>query len=484
MYRHLKMVIILSLFSIQGFSATTISIEAGKVVKKVESGPAGAVLCWLLDSDIHRMRDTSFEDAMLEMKVGSLRFPYGFLSNNYLWHTPPFDDVSSGLRPKVAAKSDNPARWSWAVNRDGSFKGAMDFDEFMSLCIRRNIKPVVCVNVMSYKYDGGPTYSYLKTSATEWVRYANNKGYKGIYWQLGNEQDHHRDIMSQDEYVDLYADFSAAMKTVDPNIMVGPGILSFTSYYKAVIDKSPDLVDFVSVHQYNWGPKLSSYDDWKNDPQDYLNNLRKAQDGIAAKPDLEIIVTETNAYSGSKLPGEGHTCRALWWFELLMNEIAFKNVSYSYFWGTHSPWSGQNQKQNGGALLLDNNNNRTQMGEVNMIVNTHLGGQELVEVDRVNGFIRAYACRNPQNDHVTVFLLNKNDQWEDGVEVVINSFPEIKSYNRWEFKGKSWDDYNPVYSENGSIQISANSFTTSLEPLSVTIIEISNELIRSNDPRP
>lgn len=117
------------------------------------------------------------------------------------------------------------------------------------------------------------------------------------------------------------------------------------------------------------------------------------------------------------------------------------------------------------------------MGEVNMIVNTHLGGQELIEVDRVNGFIRAYACRNPQNDHVTVFLLNKNDQWEDGVEVVINSFPDIKSYNRWEFKGKSWDDYNPVYSENGFINIIANSFTTSLEPLSVTIIEISNQEI-------
>ena len=126
------------------------------------------------------------------------------------------------------------------------------------------------------------------------------------------------------------------------------------------------------------------------------------------------------------------------------------------------------------SLLLDNNNNRTQMGEVNMMVNKHLEGQELVEVDRVNGFIRTYASRSPLNEQVTVFLLNKNDERENGVEVVINNFDEIKSYKRWEFKGKSWNDYNPVYSENGSIQFSGNSFTTSLEPLSVTVITISN----------
>jgi len=471
----LLLTIALSLFSIQGFSATTISIEAGNVVKEVVPGPAGAVLCWLLDSDIHRKRNTSFEDAMREMKVGSLRFPYGALSNNYLWHTPPYDDVSGGLRPKVATQSSSPGRWSWAVNNDGSFKGAMDFDEFMGLCIKQNTKPVVCVNVMSYKYNGGPSYSYLKTSAVEWVLYANNKGYEGIYWQLGNEQDHHRDIMSQDEYVDLYVDFAAAMKAVDPNITVGPGILAATAYYKAVIDHSPDLVDFVSVHQYNWAAKASSYDDWKNDPQDYVNNLRKAQNGIAAKPDLEIIVTETDANSGTSLPGGGHTTRALWWFELVMNEISFKNVTHTYFWGTHSAWTGPHrQDRNGGSLLLDLDNNRTNMGEINKIVNEHLEGQELVEVDRVHGYIRAYACRTPLDEQVTVFLLNKNDEREDGVEVVIHDFPEIKSFKRWEFKGKSWDDYNPVYSENGSIQIRENSFTTSLEPLSVSIITISH----------
>ena len=470
----LLLTIALSVFSIQGIAATTISIEAGNVVKEVVPGPSGAVLCWLLDSDIYRPRNTSFEDAMREMKVGSLRFPYGALANNYLWHTPPYEITSRGLRPKVAAQSNAPGKWSWAVDDRGYFIDAMDFDEYMGLSERLNLKPLVCVNVHAYKFDGGPSYDFLKTSAVEWVRYAKKRAYEGIYWQLGNEEDHHGDLITRPEYVALYADFAAAMKVVDPNIKIGPGILSQSLYYSDILAESPDLVDFVTVHQYNWGVPLTSYDEWKNDTQDYTKNLRRAQLGIASKPDLEILVTETNAKSGTKLPGEGHTTRALWWFEVLMNEISFKNVTHTYFWGTHSPWSGQNQKENGGTLLLDNNNNRTQMGDVNMMVNKHLEGQELVEVDRVNSFIRAYASRSPQVEQVTVFLLNKNDQWKDGVEVVINNFPEIKSFRRWEFKGRRWNDYNPVYSENGSIQISGNSFATSLAPLSVTIVKVSD----------
>jgi len=260
------LIIIMSVFSIQGFSATTISIEAGNVVKKVVPGPAGAVLCWLLDSDIHRKRNTSFEDAMREMKVGSLRFPYGALSNNYLWHTPPYENTSNGLRAKVAIKSQAPGKWSWAVDNQGFFIDAMDFDEYMRLNKKLNLKPLVCVNAHSYKYNGGPSYDFLKTSAVEWVRYAKKKGYDGIYWQLGNEEDHHQDLITRSEYVALYIDFAAAMKAVDPNIKIGPGILSQSLHYSDILAQSPDLVDFVSAHQYNWAIKLSSYDDWKNDP--------------------------------------------------------------------------------------------------------------------------------------------------------------------------------------------------------------------------
>jgi len=453
-------------------SAVTISVDAGQVVKECPPGPASAVLCWLLDSDIHTKRKTSFEDAAKAMKVGSLRFPYGHLADNYLWHTPPYGDVSGGLRHKAATRSQAPANWGWAVDKNNFFTESLDFDEFMGYCIRLNVKPVVSVNVLSYKYSGGPSYDYLKTSAVEWVKYAMKKGYEGIYWQLGNEVEHHQDLLSSSEYINLYEDFASAMKGVNPDSKIGPGILANASYYRGVIDKDPDLVDFVCVHQYNWRLSFNSYDGWKNYTGDFLDNLRKAQKGISEKPELEILVTETDAQSGTKLPGGGHTARSLWWFEQLMNEISFPNVTHTYFWGTHSPWGGQNQNPRSGSLLLDNDNNLTNMGKVNTFVNTHLEGQELVEVERVHGTVRAYATRTPKNDQVTVFLLNKNNVREDNVEIDIHNFKEIAGFTRWEFKGSTWDNYDPTYAENGSIETSGNSFTTSLEPLSVTIITV------------
>ena len=56
------------------------------------------------------------------------------------------------------------------------------------------------------------------------------------------------------------------------------------------------------------------------------------------RPDIEILVTETNA-TGGDYPDVTSIdiYKALYWFEMDMNEIAQKNVKYTYLWGSHSP---------------------------------------------------------------------------------------------------------------------------------------------------
>ena len=157
---------------------TTVSIDIKRTIKAdVPKGPAGANLCWLLDSDLKRPRSTSFSKAVKDLGCGSLRFPYGHLADNYLWHTAPFDNAANGLRPRVATKTQIPGNWEWAVDDKGSFKSAMDFDEYMDLCGKLEIKPLVVINALSYKYQGGPSYEELKKTAVEWVKYAKRKGY-------------------------------------------------------------------------------------------------------------------------------------------------------------------------------------------------------------------------------------------------------------------------------------------------------------------
>jgi len=65
--------------------ATNITIDASKRLHAIPTNPGGVVSCWLMDSDIERPRQTSFTNAMKEMGVKYIRFPYGHLADNYLW---------------------------------------------------------------------------------------------------------------------------------------------------------------------------------------------------------------------------------------------------------------------------------------------------------------------------------------------------------------------------------------------------------------
>ncbi|MGB7393662.1 MAG: hypothetical protein WA913_04645, partial [Pricia sp.] len=279
------LVILFSIFSTNSWAQETIQIDFDKVIKNdVKPGAGSANLCWLMDSDLKRPNDTkSMRQALKELGTGSLRFPYGHLADNYLWNTPPFDDAERGLLPKVAAPSDNSRVWDWATNEDNSFKAAMDFDEFMELCQEIDAKPLVVVNVFSFKYEGGPTYERLIETAVEWVKYAKKKNYDVTYWQIGNEVDHHKDQLTMDAYVDFYQEVATAMKAVDPDIQVGPGILRDVEYYRTLVSKYPDLIDFTSCHQYAW-PYIksnSNYEKWKEFEDKYIPNVLKMQGVVA-----------------------------------------------------------------------------------------------------------------------------------------------------------------------------------------------------------
>ena len=207
-------------------SGTIIAVDFDRVIKAgVKPRAAGINVCWLLDSDLHRKQPAPMAEALAEMQVGILRFPYGHLADNYLWHTPPFDDTKSGLRPRIASRSESPGPWTWAVKSDGSMPTAMDFNEYVTLCEKLGAKPLVCVNALSFKYPGGPSYEELRASAVAWVRHAMKQSYRVAYWEIGNEVEHKENgkLLPMDEYVALYEDFARAMKATDPTARSAPG---------------------------------------------------------------------------------------------------------------------------------------------------------------------------------------------------------------------------------------------------------------------
>ncbi len=405
-----------SLFKLEAQEQVTIQFD--KVEKQgIKPGASAANLCWLMDSDEERHnKHQSMRSAFTEMGAGALRFPYGHLADNYFWHTPPYDDVEGGLRPKVASFKRPPANWDWAVNKDGSFIKDMDFDEFMKLCNEENIAPLVVVNILSHKYPDGPSIETLAESAAEWVRYSKNKGYKVAYWQIGNEIDHHPKTITLKEFIEGYKTIASAMKAVDPSVKIGPGILGKQHYFTALYNAAPELVDFTSCHQYMWKfvDNNKNYDLWSKVNMSYIENVEKMQRAVSntADKDMEILITETGVTpSGKGLGDINNLYKSLWWFEVLMSELKIPNVAYSFFWGSHSPWKGlaDDEKDDVGVLFRADDNSRKPIAEVSKIVNEHLL-DNFVNATATSDALRVYAMSDNNGDEAVVLIMNKRKE--------------------------------------------------------------------------
>jgi len=467
----------LFLIVINSYAQEQISVDYSVIKKSnVNRGVASANLCWLLDSDKNSSNpNQSMQNAIKELGSGSLRFPYGHLADNYLWHTPPFDKVENGLRPTIATMSQAPGKWNWAVHSDGSFKNAMDFDEYMSLCQQLNSKPLVVVNVFSHKYKDGPTLDVLIETAVAWVKYAKKKKYHVAYWQIGNEVDHHKNLLSLEEYADCYQKFTKAMKAADPTIKVGPGILSNVKYFKNIVTNYPALIDFTSSHQYMWPyiKTITNYELWKTHRGTYIPNIKKMQKAVrnSQKPGLEILITETGVSPDKGMGSVNNVYKALWYFDVLMNEISQPNVAYSYFWGTHSPWGGNtdNDDNDIAVLFRTDNNSRKPIAEVVKLVNDQIL-ENIVQTTQISGHVRTFASKNKRCDQYNVLLMNKNDK-EETVEISLHQLSEsVVSFSRFALQGEKPSDRKLHITNSEVIKLNGNKIALTLPPLSITVL--------------
>ena len=452
---------------------TIITIDVSKKTHKVlDKNPGGVVSCWLLDSDIERPRKTSFTNAMKDMGVKYIRFPYGHLGDNYLWDAD--GDWGNKLTPKVATFTQTPGSWTWAVNQStGEFIKDMDFDEYISICKNVGAEPMVVVNILSYKYKDGPTYEQLKKSAIEWVRYANiTKKYGVKRWALGNEVDHHPEFISQAEYKALYSDFAKAMKEVDPSIWIGPGLLG--NWHAAMLAHDPANIDFICAHNYLFGYDWADqeYEGWKTATDDMMSNVAKCQTAVnnSTIPNTEIHVTEMNSYPWVGSNGDNDDLfRALAYGEMVLNACSYEDVKATYVWNTHGPWGGENA--NASYNILDLDNNREPRGDIIKLINENLL-DHYVDVPRVTGFIRSYASIDESNKNLILILINKNSVSEK-LEIKVSGFASTSSYSIQEYTGSGPYDESPELSVKKQIETEPGKISLELKAVSMTVIKMS-----------
>jgi hypothetical protein len=448
-----------------------ISVDAANVLSNVKRKPGGFLTCWLLDSDKERPRPTSMVETYRKLGVQSIRYPFGALANNYLWTTPPYENAAQGLTPRVATMSKYPAEWEWAVNGDGTFKKDLDFDEFIGQCRAVGAEPVIVVNVMSHKYKGGPSLDQLRQSAVEWVRYSNVTRKYGVkYWQLGNEQDHHKDELSLEEYTQIYGDFARAMKAVDPTIKTGVAIINNKGWASTLLKAHPAMVDFIGCHQYQW--RNRTFDGWKDLTRPLIPNILSIDDVLqeSTRPDAEIMVTEMSSY-GKWFDGSGvpDMARTLCLAEMLLHAATVRRVVYTHFWTTHSAWNGENVD---GALCsaLTSDNTPKPTAHVIGLINNHLD-DVIVDVTRVQGDLRVFASRSNAGRIATIFIINKSDQSAD-VELEMSGFYIKHIVKCLTYMGKDYEDLAPVEDTEREATLKDASVYMAVPGISLTIVKL------------
>lgn len=449
--------------------AVEIVVDVREVLSHIERKPGGFVTCWLMDSDAGHPRATSMAAIYQRLGVESVRYPYGHLANNYLWTSPPYERAAHGLVPRVASMSHPPAKWEWAVNPDGTFIKGLDFDEFMEQCRKAAIEPVIVINVMAHKYHGGPSLESLREAAVEWVRYANvTRSYGVRYWQLGNEQDHHPKLMTLDEYLDIYGDFSKAMKAVDPAIQTGVAITGNVLWARTLLENFPEHVDFIGCHQYQW--KGWAVRDWVEQEQPLIPHALRIENVIrnSPRPDAGLMITETSSFGKwHDGPGKPDIMRALCFAEMLLHYATIENLSFAHFWCTHNAWAPDNVDEDiASALTLANEPkpNAVVIGLINRSL-----GSRMVQANRVAGPVRAFASHSADDDRLVVYLINKSDM-PVAANILIKCISPREIESRTVYAGTGYDDLDPKMGNDQDATLSGGRAVTTLPEVSLTIL--------------
>ncbi len=228
-------------------------------------------------------REPNFITLTAKLKPKNLRFPGGAVANFYHWKTSGFIEEELNSTNSSDLNNRNRQNYRKLVNRRN---GKISFDEFMELCGKLAVKPVIALNL----YTGSPSES------ADWVRYVKDKGYKIAGWELGNElylEAYRNKFPTVEAYIEVAKQHAAAMRAVDSNISLA-AVASTAGFHlnkrgaQADFEKSWDgkvaqenFFDSYTVHMYTFSRDRQSL------PVEQLRGLLFESSDIAFKQALE-----------------------------------------------------------------------------------------------------------------------------------------------------------------------------------------------------
>ncbi len=437
----------------------SVIVRPDEVLREGADRVVGINLNYIRDHDANRPQGSRTLDEAID-KLGAqwLRFPGGEKSDWHLWAEPPFE-------------TPNPVGVGWYATPKGV---RMDFDHYMKRVRKAGAEPFVVVAYDSEERTGLTREEYLE-AAVAWVRYANEiMGYGVRYWEIGNENWHHGTSTGGD-MVEIVAEFSQAMKDIDPEIQIGASG-NQDQWWKEFLPEAAPYLDFVSLSLYNaweWG----GYDFYSDNPDtNLIREVEVAIDAIGALPEphrdrIRVVVTETNSkdFSDGGWSDENSIGHAVVTFDTLGRLIRTPSVTAAMLWNTR--WMDDDEAEESLWYALGPLNQIKPSG-LAVAIWGKFALEKMVFCDSGTEMVEGFACHDPRTGSLNVFLVNKGvAPISEGLNVIVESNVEFTLRDTYLLKGRSPDDVDPVWGAHPNLTTGGNGlWNLVLPPHSVTIL--------------
>lgn len=387
--------ILFALLESQTDQAALIRFDTEKVVRSDLDRFFGINVNALRDNDSNRPAARPLKRALAELAVKWMRYPGGEKSDFIRWSTPPYE-------------TSRPTPLGWYASVPGM---RLDFDAFIALARSQGAQPLVVVGYDSVARSGLTEDEYLQ-DAVALVRYANNvKNYGVKRWEIGNENWHNQTATSA-EMVRVIRRFSAAMKAVDPTILVGSSGNSI-SWNDGILGGAADSLDFLTVSQYigwEWGSFKAFQTDTEPNLLGSVSSAAGSIEKLSSSADrgrLRIIVSETNTkdYSPKGWPDANDIGHALTTFVGLGRMALQPRVEAAMVWNTR--WVQDDEARASMFYALDSANELTCTGQALKMWGGHVRPL-LIETSCSSPTIATFSAASADGRELSLWAVNRS----------------------------------------------------------------------------
>jgi alpha-N-arabinofuranosidase len=353
------------------------------------------------------------------LRATFVRWPGGHKADGVTWFLDADGNATSTPTPRLCrfGSGEWPATdasfWTPVNDYTGHFsRDLYGLQDFLDDCLAVQATPVIVValdtinNPPAGAGAWGITKAQAITNAVEMVRWCNVTNNYGVkYWELGNESWSNSTGYTggfpghPEGYGAAFAEMAAAMKAIDPAILVGLNGNADTTWFGAAIAAAgPANVDFLVVHRY---PEFGmTYAQYQASSMNALHEATLAQNTIntlspADQARIFIMMTETGYTSQPNNMGA-----AVIIAHALGAQLSTPNVRATFVWNTrYAPYGSSHD-------MLDTLNKVTPAGQGQALAAMLCPGK-IVSATSTTTDVYAFASYDDTQGRTAVLLINR-----------------------------------------------------------------------------